>query len=173
MSLSPTDFSSARKIAVKWYYKELWDWDLDNISSQNRDRKDHSTFLKSLLIAANGDGELTEAERKWVIGRAAVSGAPDTVLQELTNYPAAEDITTVISTTSVVNKCRRATIYFAIKAAASDGEYGEGEKATVRKMAKSMDISEDVVQGLEDLCLEEAHLKQKRISLCFPDGNPF
>jgi len=173
MATAPAEFSLARKIGVKWYYKELWDWDLDQVSSKNRDRKDHSTFLKSLLIAANGDGELTEAERKWVIGRAAASGAPDFVLQELTDYPATEDITTVISTTSVVNKCRRATIYFAIKAAASDGEYGEGEKATVRKMARSMDISEDIVKELEDLCREEESLKQKRIALCFPDGSPF
>ncbi len=159
----------SREITAKWYYKELWGWDLDAICTG----KERPTFLKSLLIAANGDGIITPEERNWVIGRAAVSGAPDSLLKELESYPANEDINEVVARTLATNKAKRAVIYFAIKAAASDGEYHEDEKAAVRKSATAMGISEDVVQQIEDLCAEEEKIKQQRIQLCFPEGDPF
>jgi hypothetical protein len=71
-TMSISGIEPAREITAKWYYKELWGWDLDKICTG----KERPTFLKALLIAANGDGVLTPAERNWVIGRAAVSGAP-------------------------------------------------------------------------------------------------
>ena len=36
-----------------------------------------------------------------------------------------------------------------------------------------MGISEDVIEEIENLCLEEERLKEKRIALCFPNGDPF
>lgn len=164
-----------RAIIAKWYYKECWGWDLDRMPTVEEltNKIDLGPFLKSLLIAANGDGELSPDERKWVIGRGATAGAPESLLKELESYPAKEDISQVVTDSSVVSKGRRAVIYFAIKAAAADGEYAEGEKATIRKMAKAIDISEDVVKQIEDLCVEEEQIKQKRIALCLPDGVPY
>ncbi|OLT59084.1 hypothetical protein [Moorena bouillonii] len=175
MTTATTDIAPIRATISKWYYKELWDWDLDKMANVEELSSfiELGTFLKSLLIAANGDGELSEAERKWVIGRAATAGAPESLLKELETYPANEDISEVVTSNNVISKGRRGVIYFAIKAAASDAEYAEGEKATIRKMAKAIDISEEVVKEIEDLCLEEERIKQKRISLCLPEGDPY
>ncbi|MEQ9480711.1 TerB family tellurite resistance protein [Coleofasciculus sp. F4-SAH-05] len=101
------------------------------------------------------------------------SGAPESLLKELENYPADEDINEVVAATLATNKSKRAVIYFAIKAAASDGEYNDAEKAVVRKSATAMGISEDVVKQIEALYAREEQIKQERIDLCFPEGDPF
>ncbi|MEB3341881.1 hypothetical protein [Okeania sp.] len=170
-----SEIDNIRAIVAKWYYKECWGWDLEKMATAEElaNHIDLGPFLKSLLIVANGDGELSPEERKWVIGRGATAGAPESLLKELETYPANEDISQVVTDASVVSKGRRAVIYFAIKAASADQEYAEGEKATVRKMAKAIDISEEVVQEIEALCVEEEQVKQKRIALCLPDGVPY
>ncbi|NEO36054.1 MAG: DUF533 domain-containing protein [Moorea sp. SIOASIH] len=169
MATVTPEIDPVREIIAKWYFKELWDWDLGEIPTVEV----LSTFLKSNLVAANGDGEISEEERKWIIGKGAAAGAPESLLKELESYPANEDITEVVTRTPATNKSRKASIYFAVKAAASDGEYNEGEKATIRKMAQAMDVSEEVVKEIEDLCLEEKRLKEKRIAICYSEGDPF
>jgi hypothetical protein len=164
-----SDIGIARELTAKWYYKELWDWNLDKICTGPV----REVFLKSLMVCANGDGELTAAERSWVIGRAAAGGAPDSLLNELRDYEANEDINTLVSSTLATNKSRGAVVYFAIKAASADGEYHGDERDAVRNAAASMDIPLDTVEQIESICAEEERLKAKRISLCFPDGNPF
>ncbi|NER36670.1 MAG: hypothetical protein F6J93_22250 [Oscillatoria sp. SIO1A7] len=160
-----------REIATLWYYKELWGWDLEKTGSKNP-QKDLEIFLKTILIAANGDGKLTSEERDWVIGRAAVSGASDELLQELETYEANEDIVELVAPLGN-SKFRRAIIYFAIQAAAADGDYNDEEKKVVRIASSAMGVSEEVVAEIETLYFEEQSLKEKRINLCFPDGNPF
>lgn len=167
--MATTTIDEAREIAAKWYYKELWGWDLKKICTG----VERPAFLKSLLIAANGDGVLAPEEREWVIGRAAVSGAPDDLLRELEAYKADEDIVEVVSKTLATNKSSRAVLYFAIKASGSDGVYCDEEKKQIRRAAAAMGISEEELVEIEKLYLEEERLKQKRIQLCFPDGDPF
>lgn len=166
---SKSGIEPSREITAKWYYNELWGWKLEKICSG----KERPTFLKALLTAANGDGILTSAERDWVIGRAAAGGAPESLLKELESYSADEDINDVVASTLATNKSKRAVIYFAIKACASDSQYNDEEKTAIRKSATAMGISEAVVEQIEDLYLREEQLKQERIDLCFPEGDPF
>lgn len=164
-----SDIGRARDLTAKWYYKELWDWDLEKICTGPT----REIFLKSLLICANGDGQLTENERKWVIGRAATGGAPESLLDELMEYKADEDVNSVIAGTLATNNSRRAVIYFAVKAASADGDYHGDERDAVRNVAASMGIESAAVEQIEQLCADEERLKAKRIAICFPDGNPF
>jgi len=163
-----SEIGIVRDLTAKWYYKELWNWDLDEICIGPV----REVFLKSLMVCANGDGRLTAAERNWVVGRAAAGGAPESLLNELNDYQANEDIKTLVSSTLTTDKSRRAVVYFAIKAASADGEYHGSERNAVRSAAAAMDVSLDVVEQIESLCADEERLKEKRISLCFPDGNP-
>lgn len=159
----------ARDITAKWYYKELWGWELDEICTG----RERPTFLKALLCCANGDGLLTTAERKWVIGRAAAGGAPEDMLDELEAYGADEDVNDVVGQTLATNKARNAVVYFAIRAAGSDGEYSGGERKAIHKVAQAMGISQGVVKQIEMQVEDEDRLKERRIALCFPDGDPF
>jgi uncharacterized membrane protein YebE (DUF533 family) len=156
-------------LTAKWYYKELWGWDLDEICSG----PERGTFLKALLCCANGDGLLTSPERAWVVGRAAAGGAPEELLDELEAYTADEDVNEIVGRTLATNKSRRAVVYFAIKAASSDADYSDGEKKAIRKAAAAMGLGEDEVKKIEQHVQEEERLKQERIRMCFPDGDPF
>ena len=165
----PEETSKARQITAQWYYKELWGWDLDEIVRG----PERETFLKALLVCANGDGRLTDAERQWVVGRAAAGGAPDDLLEKLDTYRADEDIHELVSRTLANDKARRGVVYFAIKAASSDHQYAAGERDQVRRLAQAMGVSLQEVERIEHHVRKEEALKAERIGLCFPDGDPF
>jgi uncharacterized membrane protein YebE (DUF533 family) len=167
--MSSSSIGATRELTAKWYYKDLWGWNLQAIC----EGPVRETFLKSLMVCAAGDGELSAAEREWVLGRAAVAGAPDELIESLSSYKANEDINGVVSRTLATDKSKRATIYFAIKASSADQGYNEHERKKIRQVASSMGVPATEVAQLEILVAEEQALKLKRIALCFPDGNPF
>ncbi|MBW4570525.1 MAG: hypothetical protein KME31_21615 [Tolypothrix carrinoi HA7290-LM1] len=129
-------------------------------------------YLKSVLICANGDGKLAPEERDWVVGFACAYGASDSLVEELKSYEATEDIEKVISVAVESDGSRRYLVYEAIKACSADGEYSDPERATVAKMAAKLGISCDVVKQIEEICMEEAKLREKRLALMYPEGPP-
>lgn len=134
--------------------------------------QDYETFIKAALICAKGDGVLAPEERSWVAGRAAALRNPGYELAK--SYPADEDLLEVLSNSSTVNKTgRRLIIYVAIQACAADGNYHDEERAKIIQMAKSLGIEEDVVKQIEEICIEEAKMREKRIGLIFPEGAPY
>lgn len=156
----------AAKEGLTWLFKEKYTF--DRIPSS----ESYDGYLKSLLICANGDGELNEAEREWVVGYAAAYGASESLVEELKSYTASDDIESVVSQGKASDGSRRYLIYDAIKACSADGKYSEPEKATVAKMAAKLGISEDTVKEIESICLEEAKLREKRLALMYPAGTP-
>ena len=132
----------------------------------------YDSYLKSLLICANGDNELTPAERDWVVGYASAYCAPDEVVEQLKSYKADEDIDSIISRERAANASRRYLVYDAIKACSADGEYSSGERETVAKMAAILGIDSDILKQIEEICVEEAKLREKRLALMYPTGAP-
>ncbi|MEQ9669091.1 hypothetical protein [Coleofasciculus sp. G2-EDA-02] len=61
----------------------------------------------------------------------------------------------------------------AIQACSADKEYHAEEQAKVRKMAKYLGIEEDVVNQIEEICISEAKMREKRIAVMFPEGIPY
>lgn len=170
--MTTKEIEPLRQMAAKWYMKELWGWDSENIMEVTSE-EERKIIQKTILIAAKGDGVLAPEEKQWVFGRLAVTGAPDEIIQELNSYEANEDIVEVISQSEITNKSRRFVLYNAIKAAAADGVYHDEEKKEIRRAATAMGISEEAVQEIENLCAEEERLKEKRVQVCYPDGAPF
>ncbi|RKZ82336.1 MAG: hypothetical protein DRR19_20860 [Candidatus Parabeggiatoa sp. nov. 1] len=132
---------------------------------------DYEAFIKAVLICANGDGVLAPEERDWVVGRAAAFR--NAGYEVAKTYAGKEDILDVLANAPTLNKGARMIIYVAIQACAADGEYHPDEQATVHKMAKHLGIEEDVVNQIEKMCFEEATMRERRISLLFPEGTPF
>lgn len=168
--MTTNQIDAARQRTVNWYYQDFWGWQPEEIPSAEV----YTTYLKAQLIAANGDGTLTNEEKQWALGRAAACGCREEVLQELETYPANEDIVEVLSQTQITNKSssRKALLYFTIKVCAADGVYHDAEKKVLHQAAAALGISEDVVEEIEKLCAEEERLKQQRIQLLCPDGSP-
>ena len=134
-------------------------------------------WYKALLLCANGDGELSQAERDWVIGHATTYHPQmnESYIDELRNYNgtgSTDDIEKLIFSDPLATKGRYVLIYEAIQASAADDEYSEGEKATIRKMAEKLGVSEAKVIELENLYEEEKALREKRIKVWFPEGIP-
>ena len=129
--------------------------------------------LKAVLICAKGDGVLAPEERNWVAGRAACYHH-DSEYELAKTYQADEDLLSVLAQAPTLNKSgRRAVIYIAIQACAADGEYHPDERASVHKLAKYLGIEEDVVNQIEEICVEEAKAREKRKAVLFPEGVPY
>lgn len=134
-------------------------------------------WYKALLLCANGDGELSQAERDWVMGHASTyhPEMTQTQLEELKNYNgtgSTEDIEKLVFSDPLAKQGRYVLVYEAIQASAADGEYSEGEKATIRRMASKLGITEVQVIELENLFAEEQALKAKIIHVLHPEGIP-
>jgi uncharacterized tellurite resistance protein B-like protein len=154
-------------LGAKWVFEEMWDF-----------RRDVSQpvlleFFKGLLTCANGDGELTEAEREWALGYCAATGATDETIAELRAYAADEDIHEVLVRGQHLGTAHRPLIYDAIRTCAADGELDDGERATLRKMASAIGVTEAELQQFEEIYAEEQRLKQRRINAVFPVGTPY
>jgi uncharacterized tellurite resistance protein B-like protein len=154
------------KEGLNWLFKEKYAF------NEAPKFEGYSEYLKSLLICANGDGELTQAERDWVLGHAAAYGASNSLIEELKSYKANEDIEQVVSQGNASGDYRFSLIYDAIKACSADGEYSGSEQATVKKMATKLGIAEDTVKEIESICQEEDKLRKKRIALMYPSETP-
>ncbi|SRR5579883_1244908 len=160
-----TATDETRKIIGEWVYKYT-------LNLQLPPQESIEAFAKALLIAAKGDRVISQEERDWVIGLTAAKGASQQLIEELKHYEADEDIDQVISRHPFSNQGRRALIYTAIQACGADSEYNDPEKASIRKIAAKLEISEDVVKQLEELCEEEKAQFTKRINLLYPNGLP-
>lgn len=160
--------SRARELAASWYFGELWGWSPREVPTPSAS----GTFIKAALVCANADGSLSEAERNWAIGRAALSGAPEPVLEELGQYPASDDIESLLVAAGPTSQLRRALIYIAIKAASADRDYHEDERRVIARAAATLGIHAAEVAALESIVEQEARLKEERVRLCFPNGNP-
>jgi uncharacterized membrane protein YebE (DUF533 family) len=153
-------------IGSTWALLEHWDFSVETSQEALLD------FFKALVVCCNGDGNLTEEEREWCIGYCAATGGTEETLLALRDYAGDEDVATVIGRSRPHAATHRRLIYDAIRAASSDGEYHEGERAMVRRMASEVGVSDAEVDAFEELCGEEQRLKDRRLGLVIPVGTP-
>ncbi|NJK53771.1 MAG: hypothetical protein HC936_15020 [Leptolyngbyaceae cyanobacterium SU_3_3] len=130
------------------------------------------SYIKAVLICANGDGKVSPRERGWVVSHFAALGAPDALLDELNSYDADEDIEKTISATPVTDVSRYFLIYDAIRACSADEAFSDSERATVVRMAAKLGVPAEVVRQIEELVIEETQLREKRLKLLYPNGAP-
>jgi uncharacterized membrane protein YebE (DUF533 family) len=156
----------SHQIGSAWSVLELWDFSTDVPQEALLD------FFKALIVCCNGDGNLTDEEREWCVGYCAATGGTEETLEALLEYAGDEEIAEVIGRGRPQAAAHRRLIYDAIRAASSDGDYNDAEKATVRKMAAEVGVTQQEVAQFEELYAEEQRLKDRRISLVIPVGTP-
>jgi uncharacterized tellurite resistance protein B-like protein len=157
----------ARQIIAKWIYKQTLNFKEVPLKTVTH------IYSKIVLLCANADGEITPGERDWIIGLAAAKGVSDSVIEEIKNYQATDNLEDLLSSVDMLSKyARRSIIYDAIATCSADAEYSEDEKAMVRKVASIMEISEDVVEQIEAIYIEEKKLFKKKIKVLYPEGHP-
>jgi uncharacterized membrane protein YebE (DUF533 family) len=156
----------AHEIGSTWSLLEHWDFTVESSQEALLD------FFKALIVCCNGDGNLTEEEREWCVGYCAATGGTEETLTALRDYAGDEDVIAVIGRGRPHAATHRRLIYDAIRAASSDGDYHEAERATVRRMAAEVGVTPDEVVAFEELYAEEQRLKDRRLSLVIPVGTP-
>ncbi|MBD2524480.1 TerB family tellurite resistance protein [Nostoc sp. FACHB-133] len=154
-------------LGIKWLFNEQFGFSEIPLNAS------YEAYFKAMLICANGDGTLADAERDWVIGYASAYNRDSEVIEKLKAYKADEDLETVFKGDPVISETRRSLILDAIQTCAADGEYSEKERAIVLKAAKILNISKDELKKIEEIYLETVKLREKRIAALFPNGLPY
>jgi uncharacterized tellurite resistance protein B-like protein len=155
------------EIGSKWVFEDMWDFTADVSQPVLLE------FFKALIVCANADGELTDEERAWCIGYCAATGATPETLAELDSYAGTEDILDVIERGRHLGTAHRPVIYDSIRACSADGELSEGERATIRKTAAVVGVSDDELAEFERIYAEDRALREKRIRAVFPAETPY
>lgn len=132
-------------------------------------------YFKALFVVANGDGIIAEKERNWIVGFAAAGGASESVIEELQKYSGDDDLNSLLAAdpTLDLKYAGRALIRDAIQAASADGEYNSAEREALLKLAKQLNVSEDVVNQIEQSVVQIKKLRQQEIELLYPEGKPY
>jgi hypothetical protein len=157
--------TNVAQLARAWLSHELW-------GIEPREDRDLVAVAKAVLICAQGDRQLSPAERNWIIGAYAARGVPAALIDEFRTYEGKDDLAAVLAGTSVQHAAPRMVVYFAMQACAADGELHPLEVAAIVKMGGLLGVSEDVVKQLRAVFEEEQALRLKRIKLVLPDGPP-
>jgi hypothetical protein len=157
--------TNVAQLAKEWISNEAW-------GITPREDRDLTAIAKAIIICAQGDHQLSSAERNWTIGALAARGVPAQLVDELRTYEGKDNLTDVLKGTGVENVAPRVVIYMALQACAADGELHSAEIASIVKMGGLLGVPETVVNELKAIFDEEQALRRKRIQLAFPAGQP-
>lgn len=123
-------------------------------------------YLKALKVIIGADGEISEAEWQalvqWMNGR----HIPQHLVERLSDF----DFTTttleqILPDLKTGSPQARRLICAAIEIAQADGDYAVEEHAAVRRAARLLGISKDMVTALEGLVEMEAAVQKMRKAL--------
>ena len=140
-------------------------WLLDESKSLPKD-VNFEGYGKLLLYCANGDGEISAAERAWVLGFLDAHGAPAAVIDTLAEYDGKGDLA------RLVEGMGRAVLYDAVRACFADGDLAYPERKAIEKTARAMGLEITLVAELIDLYRQDRELRFKRLRRLDPDGDP-
>ena len=158
----------AHEVGGRWLLREMWNFPAGVPEDERLD------YLKAIMVCARAKGHLTEGEKNWVIGYGAACGAHQETVDALAAYEADEEVEDILSRNMPsAETWGRVAIFDSVRAASADHDYGDDEIRAVRRLAKRLDIAEDVVAEIEALCQDEAALKRRRIDLVFGEQVPY
>ena len=159
---------NAHEVGGLWLLRELWGFPSGVPEDERLD------YLKAIMACARGDGDLAPAEKDWVIGYGAACGGHQATIDALEAYDGAEDVVAILRRNMPVAKTwGRVAVFDAIRASNADAEYGDDERAAIRREASTLGVSEEAVEALELLYRREQELKRDRIRLVFGDDIPY
>ena len=155
------------EIGSKWVFDDMWGFTADVSQPVLLE------FFKALIVCANADGEITDAERAWCMGYCAATGATPETLAALQDYDGAEDILVVIERGQHLGTAHRPVIYDSIRACSADGELSDAERATIARMAAEAGVTDEEVAEFERIYAEDRALRERRIKAVFPVATPY
>ncbi len=154
------------KLLAEYFFYEIYGTTYDSFQSHSVSKESMMTYAKILLACVNGDGEISELERDWVMGAFLARGCPKEWVQELEDLN--PDINDLSLDSSWTMSDRLGILYNALKACDVDGT-ASGEREAIYKAAKVMDVPQEKVEQLEAIYQEEKELKSKLMEVIGKD----
>lgn len=119
--------TNVAQLARAWLSRETW-------GIEPMSESDLAGIAKAVVICAQADGQLSPAERTWILGGYAVRAVPAEFIDQLRDYQGKDDLAKVLDGTKVGRSFARGVVYFAIQACGSDGQVHELELNAIIKM---------------------------------------
>jgi len=140
-------------------------------------RKDIEDAWKAVKAVAAAARPLGEPERLSLLARMSSIGTPTEVVEHVMSWneraERAKALLARIAGSARVGhgddvvrwRTEAWIIYAALAVAMVDGDLSDGEIGTVRSLAAGVDVTTATVDGLADVCREEAAIRRRRINL--------
>jgi uncharacterized tellurite resistance protein B-like protein len=125
-------------------------------------------YLEALIVLASADGDLAEAELKWLTDEQVMLGAPTELIEEIKKFDWKNaDLDKLLAGISYdfPIDAKRTMIYQAIKMASADKDFHHQERSAIRKAAEKLQVPADVVHALEHLVEMEHAVDKLRFTL--------
>ncbi len=132
-------------------------------------------YIPVLLKIVGGDGEVSDAEWDYLLGRGRAMGIPDELLHSWTRIDHREvDLKAAVQRLYEVagSDGSYAFLYDAIKVSSADG-YHESERALLLAAAETLEIPLALVQQIEALVRVEEQVRRMRVELLYPQRTKF
>ena len=131
---------------------------------------DYEHPWKAIKAVAACDGQLSDAERLYLVGKmTSIATPPDVVKKVLAFDEGSSAVGALLDGIQVPPDYRPGVgtwvVYEALSVAMADGELAEGETEAVRAAAEKMGVSADAVDALTYQVRQESSLRQRRIEL--------
>lgn len=116
-------------------------------------------YMRAVLSAAAGDGELGESEVEWVLRYARTSGLSAAGLDNLRNDAGKAEVSWLVSQLNPaalpdeLTEIARALVFDAVRAASADGIYDTREQQRVHQIIGKLGLTRDDVLAIERTCL--------------------
>ena len=126
---------------------------------------DNLAYAKAIMVCAAGDGEISPAEREWIVGYLTVARDPDAVVELMRTYDGGDDIGELIAASPLMLLTGRSMLFDALRACASDGDLSSGERDRVHTAADRLGVPRDVVAEFEEIIQAEESLRKRKHQL--------
>lgn len=130
-------------------------------------------YAKALLMCAGGDGELHEAERAWVRGYFANTGASAEVMELIETYQGDEDINDVLALDErTAQMAARNLVFDALRVCESDGALTPEERDTIHMMGQKMGLMPREIEQVEAAYQVYTAAFVNKMAVLFPQEAP-
>lgn len=131
---------------------------------------DYEHAWKAIKAVAACDGQLSDAERLYLVGKmTAIATPPGVVRTVLAFDEGSSSVGELLDGIQVPPDYRRGVgtwvVYEALSVAMADGELAAGERDAVTAAAEKMGVGADTVDALTDQVRQESSVRQRRIEL--------
>ncbi|UJR15216.1 hypothetical protein I4U23_002175 [Adineta vaga] len=153
------------KIITEWFLQE-WIGDTSHLPSP----EDVVIFMQIVIDVVSMNRTVNDSERNYLIGRAAILGVPEEMLNELQTYQPVSFKDIANLDVPHIRKTRMGIIYNLFRIFGGECKISPKELKLIHTFGKQLNVSDDQIQQIQNLYEDEEKLRQKRALLLFPNG---